>query len=279
MNTPREKFPGALVLLLAGIWSALLVFACTPTETQSESRPSGLEESGTACHVVRVVDGDTLVVRVEGREERVRLLGVDTPEMNHGNPPAEYFAKRATEFTRRLAERSDVVLLAEPGHEDRDRYGRLLRYVYLEDGALLNGEIIRQGYGFAYTRFPFARMEEFRRFEREARETGRGLWADDEGSPPVIGWQDASDHIGDLAIVEGTVVATKNTGKACFLNFHPDWKHHFTAVILAGDFPAFPDAPEDRYRGRVVRVRGRIKEYRGKPEILVRNPSQITTVE
>ena len=60
--------------------------------------------------------------------------------------------------------------------ERRDKYGRTLAYVYLEDGTFLNAEIIRQGYGFAYTRFPFKYMEEFRKLEQDAREGGRGLW-------------------------------------------------------------------------------------------------------
>jgi micrococcal nuclease len=60
--------------------------------------------------------------------------------------------------------------------QKRDKYGRLLAYVYLMDGTFLNAEIIKQGYGFAYTHFPFKYLEEFRRFEREARENGRGLW-------------------------------------------------------------------------------------------------------
>jgi micrococcal nuclease len=60
----------------------------------------------------------------------------------------------------------------------KDRYGRTLAYVYLKDGTFLNAEIIRHGYGSAYTKFPFKYMEEFRRYEREAREKRRGLWAD-----------------------------------------------------------------------------------------------------
>ena len=63
---------------------------------------------------------------------------------------------------------------AAQGH--KDRYGRTLAYVFLEDGTLLNAEIIKQGYGHAYTQFPFSRMEEFRWLEREAREEERGLW-------------------------------------------------------------------------------------------------------
>jgi micrococcal nuclease len=65
---------------------------------------------------------------------------------------------------------------AARGHKDNTPQKRTLAYVYLEDGTLLNAEIIRQGYGFALTRYPFSRMEEFRRLEREAREERRGLW-------------------------------------------------------------------------------------------------------
>jgi len=71
-----------------------------------------------------------------------------------------------------------VRLEDDPECANRDKYRRLLRYVYLEDGTLLNAEIIRQGYGFAYTKYPFGRMNEFRRLERKAREKGRGLWAE-----------------------------------------------------------------------------------------------------
>jgi endonuclease YncB( thermonuclease family) len=66
---------------------------------------------------------------------------------------------------------------AATGHRDNTPQKRTLAYVFLDDGMLLNAEIIKQGYGFALSRYPFARMEEFRRLEREAREQGRGLWA------------------------------------------------------------------------------------------------------
>jgi micrococcal nuclease len=66
---------------------------------------------------------------------------------------------------------------APRAHKDSTQQRRTLAYVFLEDGRLLNAEIIKQGYGFAYTRFPFARMEEFRRLERDAKEQRRALWA------------------------------------------------------------------------------------------------------
>lgn len=91
----------------------------------------------------------------------------------------------------------------------------------------------------------------------------------------VISWRDAAKHYGEYATVEGTVVATHNSGKACFLNFHPDYKRYFTAVIFASAFSRFPANPENYYYGKKVRVSGYIKEYEGKPEVILNNPSQI----
>jgi micrococcal nuclease len=129
--------------------------------------------------VERVIDGDTLVME---NGERVRLIGVDTPETKHPNKPVAPLGKVAAAFTRRMVEGKRVRLEFDPAnasraHKDSTQQRRTLAYVVLEDGTLLNAEIIRQGYGFAYTRFPFARMDEFRRLELEAREQGRGLWA------------------------------------------------------------------------------------------------------
>jgi len=126
--------------------------------------------------VRRVVDGDTLVLE---NKERVRLIGVDTPETKHPRKPVEYYGKEASRFTKTMCEGKRVRLEfdqanAHIGH--KDRYRRTLAYVFLEDGSFLNAEIVKQGYGFAYTRFPFKYMDEFRRYEREAREQGSGLW-------------------------------------------------------------------------------------------------------
>src|SRR4030042_4962865 len=121
--------------------------------------------------VKRVIDGDTLLLT---SGERVRLIGVDTPETKHPQKPVQYFGKEAYLFTKGMVEGKEVRL--EYDWQKRDKYGRLLAYVYLLDGSLLNEEIIKQGYGFAYTRFPFKYLEEFRKYEREARGNKRGLW-------------------------------------------------------------------------------------------------------
>jgi micrococcal nuclease len=121
--------------------------------------------------VKRVIDGDTLLL-ING--ERVRLIGVNTPETKHPQKPVQYFGREAYLFTKQMVDGKEARFEFE--RQKRDRYGRLLAYVYLLDGTFLNAEIIKQGYGSAYTRFPFKYKEEFRRYEREARENRRGLW-------------------------------------------------------------------------------------------------------
>jgi micrococcal nuclease len=146
---------------------------------QPPGHPPTEAEAGEWRHVTRVIDGDTLIL--DGGE-RVRLIGVDAPETVHPQRPVEYFGKEASAFTRRTVEGKQVRLEYEQGAPREDRYGRTLGYVYLEDGRLLNLEIIAGGYGHAYTRFPFSKMEEFRAAERQARETGEGLWGSTHGN-------------------------------------------------------------------------------------------------
>jgi len=122
---------------------------------------------------IRVIDGDTIVL--DGKET-VRLIGVDAPESKDTREPVQYFAEESYKFVKSMVEGKRVRL--ENDRERLDKYGRTLAYVYLEDGTFINAEIIKQGYGFAYTKYPFKYMEEFRRYERGARESKRGLWAE-----------------------------------------------------------------------------------------------------
>jgi micrococcal nuclease len=122
----------------------------------------------------RIIDGDTIVVDMKGSEERIRLIGVDTPETVHPNKTVEHFGKEASAFTKAMVEGKR--LRFEYDRQKRDKYNRLLAYIYLEDGTFINAEIIKQGYGFAYTKYPFKYLEEFRTYEKEARSANKGLW-------------------------------------------------------------------------------------------------------
>ncbi|MGB9907273.1 MAG: hypothetical protein ACPLRR_07820 [Candidatus Saccharicenans sp.] len=93
-----------------------------------------------------------------------------------------------------------------------------------------------------------------------------------------ISWEEAENYYGQTVWVRGTVVAANNTGKVCFLNFHRNWRRYFTAVIFASDFHRFSQLPEKLYLNREVRVYGRVREYQGKPEIIVDRPEQIEII-
>jgi micrococcal nuclease len=128
--------------------------------------------------VVHINDGDTIIVRMpDGSQETVRLLGVDTPETKDPRKPVQCFGQAASDHTKQRLAGQSVRLEPDPGDTDRDKYNRLLRYVYLPDGTLYNAELIRDGYAFAYTVFPLERLDEFRALETDAREHNRGLWA------------------------------------------------------------------------------------------------------
>jgi micrococcal nuclease len=134
------------------------------------------------AEVIDPVDGDTVRVRIlqppEGLRavETLRLLGVDTPETVHPSRPVERFGKEAGDFTREALLGQGVYLAFD--WDLRDRYGRLLAYIYTGGGGCFNARLIREGYGHAYTRYPFQFIEEFRRLEDEARKGKQGLWSD-----------------------------------------------------------------------------------------------------
>jgi micrococcal nuclease len=128
--------------------------------------------------VIDVTDGDTIRVNVNGIHEKIRLIGIDTPETKDPRKPVEYFGLEAAQYTDRHLRGQTVRLEldqanAHIGH--RDRYGRLLAYVYV-GGELFNLQIIRDGYAHAYTKYPFSMMEAFREAQSSAREASQGLW-------------------------------------------------------------------------------------------------------
>jgi len=130
--------------------------------------------------VIEHVDGDTVKVSISNPPaglqpfETIRMLGVDTPEIVHPQKQVEYFGKEASEFTKTWLLGKPVLLAFD--WNLRDKYKRLLAYIYLLDGSCYNARLVSEGYAHAYTEFPFQFLEEFRALEREARETVRGLW-------------------------------------------------------------------------------------------------------
>jgi len=124
--------------------------------------------------VVRVVDGDTILVELGGREEYVRYIGVDTPESVKPGEPVQCFGPESSEFNRRQVEGQTVRL--EVGEEERDRYGRLLAYVFVGK-KMVNAELLRAGMAETLTIAPNDRFaDRFGGLEDEARRADRGIW-------------------------------------------------------------------------------------------------------
>ncbi|HVV25979.1 MAG TPA: thermonuclease family protein [Candidatus Saccharimonadales bacterium] len=123
------------------------------------------------------IDGDTIAVNMNGQAESVRFIGVDTPETHKPNTPVQCYGPAAAAFTKNTIGSSKVRLESDPLSTNRDRYNRLLRYVYLPDGTLLNEKLIQQGYGFYYPYFPFSKSKQFAADEQTAMAARKGLWA------------------------------------------------------------------------------------------------------
>jgi micrococcal nuclease len=135
---------------------------------------------GRQSPVVRVVDGDTLhlgVPDVSGPVTKVRLLGMDAPELGVGGKEPMYFGREAAAFTKQLALGADVTVYLDEKARSRDRYGRLLAYIELPDGRFLNEQLLLDGYAYADRRFRHGYYQKYQQLEASARALKAGLWA------------------------------------------------------------------------------------------------------
>lgn len=122
------------------------------------------------------IDGDTIAIKMSGKTESIRMIGVDTPETHKPNSPVQCYGPAAAAFTKSLIGTQQVRLASDPESTNRDRYNRLLRYVYVPDGRMVETELIKGGYGFAYTAFPFTKTDEFVAAQSAAKTASNGLW-------------------------------------------------------------------------------------------------------
>jgi micrococcal nuclease len=156
------------VLRLARAAALLLVLVAATTAAQPAGGPL------LPAVVIGVVDGDTIRVRINGRVEKVRYIGVNTPEVHHPSRGEEPGGQEATAVNTSLVAGRPVRL--ELDVQVRDRYGRLLAYVWVDD-VMVNAELVRRGYAQVMTIPPNVRYQELLlKLQREAREAGRGLW-------------------------------------------------------------------------------------------------------
>lgn len=128
--------------------------------------------------VTKVTDGDTIRVQVGSTDVPVRLIGVDTPETVDPRGTVECFGKEASAYLTKLLEGKLVWLETDSTQADIDTFGRLLRYVYLADGTLINQKLLLEGYGYEYTfTEPYLHQVDFRQAQATAQHQRKGLWS------------------------------------------------------------------------------------------------------
>jgi endonuclease YncB( thermonuclease family) len=164
------------------VWAALITLAITVAADHlgwlGRSGDDWKQFDQKSAVVTHVVDGDTIDIRVGFSETRVRLVGVDAPEMNVvSRKPPEHWAQRATDYVKARADGKAVTIKLEP-LGTRDRYDRLLAYVYLSDNESLNFALVRDGEAYADRRFKHSLIQSFETAENDARTHQRGLWKD-----------------------------------------------------------------------------------------------------
>ncbi|MCK4810171.1 MAG: thermonuclease family protein [Candidatus Omnitrophica bacterium] len=227
--------------------------------------------------VVEVIDGDT--VKLQGGR-LLCYIGIDTPEIRMKENgrwiyKPKPFALESKNFNRQLVEGKHVRV--EFDLEKTDKYGRLLGYVFLEDDTFVNARLLKGGYAVLYTYPPNVKYADlFIARQREARESKKGLW----GAYSTVSQNKAHEFIGQIRTVRGKVLDTYRSKKCIFLNFGRNYKTDFTVVIFKNSWEYFEDKgidPLTFYKGRIVEVTGRIKEYNG-PEIIVNIPREIRVI-
>lgn len=221
--------------------------------------------------VVSVIDGDTIII--EGGK-KVRYLGIDTPEI--GQPFYEEAKNKNKELVMGKTVRLEVCK-AEP----RDKYGRFLAYVYI-DKTMANVELLKNGYARILTIPPcgIEKAEEFRQYQKEAMKKRAGLWGARERiiTKDFIPASDAGRFIDERKAVYGKAFNIYEGRKAIFLEVGNAGKTTLRVVIFKQDKKNFEDNginPLTYYKGKDVVIYGKIKMYKGNPEIVIGGPSQI----
>ena len=183
----RRRTQKLITILCAAIIAAFVWYAKSRPHQIPSSPPAAVAIEGDDFEkyhnktftVVKAVDGDTLDVNLpDGKYKttRIRLIGVDTPETKKANTPIMYFGPEASEFTRTHALGKQVVVLLDTVTKTRDRYNRLLGYIKLPDGIILNELLISEGYGYAYTPYKHSFSNKYKQLQSQAKSAKSGLW-------------------------------------------------------------------------------------------------------
>lgn len=263
-----------MLFAVVAVGAGKLLAPTSSTDISIPARPL----HATPVTLVRVIDGDTVVVRLaDGREETVRYTGIDAPEFNPRTGGGQAFGRLARDANENLLGSGPLWLGLDREH--RDQYGRLLAYVYTETD-FVNAALVRDGLARVLVIPPNEKhLDLLLQLQAEALDAGRGLWG--AAADNVVDWQDAAAHIDSAATVEGVITRTHKDADSgiTFLNFSTNIRQQFVVIISETYESRFPRPPESNYSGHRVRVSGLIESYEGQPQIAVQIAEQIEVLD
>ena len=233
--------------------------------------------------VLDVIDGDTIVIN-HPKADRVRYLGINTPEMLNPESPGDPYSIESTELNKQLVMGKNVTI--ETDEEKYDPYGRLLAYVFI-DGKMVNEELVREGLARKFFIGPNRKYESrISHAQEEAQNYKRGIWSNPENfTTPgknkdfLIKPYNAREYINDRVVVRGKIdKIKKNSKKVLVLSIDKDIDIVFFKDSLE-NFRFFKIDPAYDYVGKPVEVIGRVTMHRGSPQIVVSHPSVIKVLQ
>jgi len=242
---------GAILLLALGAYPA--AYAACPTFTADAPRT-----------IAKVFDGDTFVL-VDGT--RVRLAGIDTPELGHDKRPDAPWARDAERLLGRILAESGGQVRLEPAQDAHDAYGRLLAYTYTRAGRSIQEQILQAGLALGYARPPnLGHIDCYRAAETQARQRHLGLWQAHPQTADTL----PSDFAG-FARVQGVVRRVKRTRRSFWI----DLDKRLSLRIAQEDMIHFASFDLDHLMGHELEVRGYVHLYRGQSQIRIRHPADL----
>ena len=273
MTIRGHSLPTGRIRRITGVALAVMVLLAATSVARDPQEALVLRPGGK---VVEIVDGDTVILQ-DGRQ--VRLVGLQAPKLPLGRENFQAWPL-AEEAKQAL---SDMVLGEEVtlgfGGRRGDRHGRVLAHLFGPDGTWIQGRLLERGmarvYSFADNR---ALLADMLAYERDARRSRKGIWADDFYGIRQAAEADA--HVGAFALVEGRVREIGEARGLLFLNYGDDWRSDFTLVLDRAAQRLFREANLDprAYHGRLLRARGWLKERNG-PMIDISHPEQIEVLD
>lgn len=247
----------------------ITVYSDTPPSNTPITRIA-LDLPPVTGQVEFVIDGDTVIMH---GGERVRLLGINAPEVAHHNRPGEPLGEEAREALQRLVTGKHLTLQFD--RERRDHYGRLLAYLFLEDGRLVNSLLLEQGWVHVSLHWPNLKYDQaFMQKERLAREAGRGIWALEHFHLHPV--KKAKDMLNTFARFKGDVTRVRKYARG----FHLDFGNTLIATIPKERLALFTSAGVEpgKLKGRTLIIRGWVRGSRSVTRLYLEHPLQLESL-